>query len=98
MSGEQVDRVCTDWLRENYGEDIAMKYGHYSLINPTWYTSELSEALGILMQVLRIAFGPDEAFGTVDYYEVRRKLNLPDGRTIIPEIFLKTFAGHCKRV
>ena len=47
-------------------------------------TSELNEALETLMQVLRIAFGPDESFGTIDYYEVRRKLKLSDGRTPIP--------------
>jgi len=42
--------------------------------------------------VLRIAFGPNKSFGTTDYYEARRKLRLPDGRTPIPQVFLKAFA------
>jgi len=57
-----------------------------------WSTLELNEALEALMQVLHMAFGPDESFGTTDYYEVRRKLNLSDARTPIPEVFLKAFA------
>ena len=92
MKVKQVDKVCIDWLKENCGEELAMKYGHYSLVIPMWNTSELNEALGTLMQVLCIAFGPDESFGTVDYYEVRRKLKLPEDRTLIPEVFLKAFA------
>ena len=91
MKGEQIDKVCTDWLKENYGDELATKYQAYSLLIPMWYTFELSEALEVFMQVLRIAFGPDESFGTVDYYEVRRKLKLADGRTPIPEVFLRAF-------
>jgi hypothetical protein len=92
MKGEQIDDVCIDWLKENYGEELATKYRHYSLVIPMWNTSELNEALETLMQVLCIAFGPDESFGTVDYYEVRRKLKLSDDRTSIPEVFLRAFA------
>jgi len=69
-----------------------MKYGHYSLVIPTRNSFELNEALETLMQVLRIAFGPDKSFRTTDYYEVRRKLKLSDDRTPIPEVFLKAFA------
>ena len=92
MDEEQIDKVCIDWLKENYGEELAMKYRPYSLVIPLWNTLELNEALETLMQVLSIAFGPDKSFGTVDYYEVRRKLKLPDDRTPIPEVFLKAFA------
>jgi hypothetical protein len=91
MTPDQIDKVCIDWLKENYGEELATKYRSYSLVIPRWNTSELNEALETLMQVLDIAFGPDESFGTVDYYEVRRKLKLSDDRTPIPEVFLKAF-------
>ena len=93
MYGKQVDRICIDWLMENYGEGLATEYQPTSLLIPTWNSSELNEALDNLLQALRIAFGPDESFGTVDYYEVRRKLKLSDDRTTIPEAFLKAFAG-----
>lgn len=75
-----------------------MEYGAYSLVIPMWNTPELNEALETLMQVLCIAFGPDESFGTVGYYEVRRKLKLPDGRTPIPEVFLKVFAEPYEKI
>jgi len=91
MKGEQIDKVCIDWLKENYGDELATKYRPYSLVIPIWNASELNEALETLMQVLYIAFGPGESFGTVDYYEVRRKLKLSDDRTPIPEVFLRAF-------
>ena len=91
MKGERIDEVCIDWLKENYGEELARKYRPYSLVIPTWNSSELNEALETLIEVLHIAFGPDESFGTVDYYEVRRKLKLSNDRTPIPEVFLKAF-------
>ena len=91
MKAEQIDKVCIDWLEENYGEELAMKYGSYSLPISMWNTLEFNEALEILMQVLSLVFGPDESFGTVDYYEVRRKLRLSEDRTPIPELFLKVF-------
>jgi len=62
-----------------------------------WNAAELSQALETLMQVLRIAFGPDESFGAVDYYDVRKKLKLSDGESPIPEVFLKAFAEPCER-
>ena len=73
MTREQVDKVCIDWLKENYGEELATEYQPYSLVIPIWNASELNEALETLLQVLRIAFGLDESFGAVDYYEVRKK-------------------------
>ena len=92
VSGEQTDKVCIDWLRENYREDLVSEYRAYSLVIPMWNTPELNEALETLLQELRIAFGPDMSFGTTDYYEARTKLELPDDRTPIPEIFLRAFA------
>jgi len=89
MKGEQIDKVCVDWLKENYGEELASRYRVPSLVIPLWNTPELNGALETLLQILRIAFNPDESFGTVDYYEARRKLKLPDDRTSIPEVFLK---------
>ncbi len=91
MTADQIDKVCIDWLEENYGEELATKYRPYSLVIPMWNTPELNEALEDLLQELRIAFGPDKSFGTTDYYKVRRKLKLLDGRTPIPEVFRKAF-------
>ena len=91
MKAEQVDKVCVDWLKENYGEELTIKYRPYSLVVPVWNTLELNEALETLLRVLRIAFGPNKSFGTVDYYEVIRKLKLLDDRTPTPEVFLKAF-------
>ena len=91
MTADQIDKLCIDWLEENYGEELATEYQPYSLVIPIWNASELNEALETLLQVLRIAFGPYESFGTVDYYAVRRKLKLSDDRTPIPELFLKAF-------
>ena len=92
MTAEQIDKVCIDWLEENYGEELASKYQPYSLVITMWNIFEINEALEALLQVLCIAFGPDKSFGDVDYYEVRRKLKLSDHRTPIPEVFLKAFA------
>lgn len=97
MKAEQIDKVCADWLKENFGEELASQYQPYSLVIPMWNTFELNEALEALMQVLRIVFGPDKSFGDVDYYEVRRKLKLSDYRTPIPEVFLKAFAKPCEQ-
>jgi len=96
MTADQIDKVCVDWLKENYGEELATRYRPYSLVIPMWNISELNEALETLLQMLRIVFGPDKSFGTIDYYEVRRKLKFWDDRTPIPEVFLKAFAEPCK--
>ncbi len=97
MTADQIDKLCVDGLQENYGEEFATQYGPYSLLIPMWNTLEFNEALGTLIQVLRIAFGQDESFGTTDYYEARRKLKLSDGRTPIPEVFLKALVESCER-
>ena len=93
MTREQIDRICTDWLRENYGGEMASKYRHYSLVITMWNAPELTDALETLRQVLCVAFGPDESFGTTEYHEARTKLGLPDDRVPIPEVFIKAFAG-----
>jgi len=93
MSSSQIDKLCTDWLRENCGQEIASKYRSYSLVITMWNTPDLSAGLETLRQVLCVAFGPDESFGTTDYHEARVKLRLPDDMVPIPEVFIKAFAG-----
>jgi len=95
MRGGEVDKLCRDWLGENYGEEIASEYTSYSLVIPAWNTFRLSDALEALRQVLCLAFGSEESFGTTDYYEARRKLSLPDDRIPIPDVFVKAFAVNC---
>ena len=34
MKAEQIDKVCVDWLKANYGGELAMEYGSYSLLIP----------------------------------------------------------------
>ncbi|RLC72114.1 MAG: hypothetical protein DRI26_03655 [Chloroflexi bacterium] len=95
MCGSQVDKLCRDWLRQNYGQEIASEYPPYSLVIPAWNTSALNHALETLRQALCLALGPEESFGTADYYEARRKLELPDGRTPIPDAFIRAFVVNC---
>jgi len=91
-SGE-IDKLCTDWLNDNYGEGTACKYVPYTLVIPMWNPPDLNDALETLRQVLSIAFGAEESFGTTDYHEARRKLRLRDEKVEIPEVFIKAFAG-----
>ena len=93
MSAYQIDRLCSDWLSENYGEETASKYGPCSLVISMWNDSELNDALETLRQVLCIAFGPGESFGNTDYREARRKLGLREEGHGIPDVFIKAFAG-----
>ncbi|RLC71409.1 MAG: hypothetical protein DRI26_05180 [Chloroflexi bacterium] len=93
MTSAQIDRLCTDWLRENCGEEIASKYSSYSLAIPMWNTPDLNYGLETLRQVLSIVFGPDESFGITDYHEARAKLGLPDDGVPVPEVFIQAFAG-----
>jgi len=92
MSGVQIDRLCQDWLRENYGEAIASEYTTYSLVIPMWNSADLNEALENLRLTLCLAFGPEQSFGSTNYYEAREKLGLPGGRTPVPDVFMKAFA------
>ena len=44
-----------------------------------------------LRLLLCLAFGSEQSFGTADYYEVRGNLELPDGRTPMPDMFVRAF-------
>lgn len=92
MSGAQIDRLCRDWLHESYGEEVASEYTPYSLVIPVWNAVDLNNALEDLRLMLCLAFGPEQSFGTIDYYEAREKLGLPDGRAPIPDVFARAFA------
>jgi hypothetical protein len=93
MISGQIDRLYTDWLRGNCGEEMASKYSTYSLVITMWNDPDLDDCLETLRQVLCIVFGPDESFGTIDYHEARTKLGLPHDGVPIPEVFIKAFAG-----
>ena len=94
MSGSQMDRLCQDWLRENYGEAIASEYTTYSLLIPMWNSPDLNDALEDFKLELCLSFGPEQSFGTTDYYEVREKLGLPDDRSPVPDAFVRAFARN----
>ena len=90
--GTEIDRLCTGWLSDNYGEEIACEYSAYSLVIPMWDPPDLNDALETLRRVLCMAFGPDQTFGTTDYHEARTKLRLHEERVEIPEVFIRAFA------
>jgi hypothetical protein len=92
MSGIQIDVLCQDWLRENYGEATASEYTRYSLVIPMWNSLELNDALEDLKLELCLSFGPEQSFGTTDYHEARQKLGLPENRTPVPDVFVRAFA------
>ena len=92
MSGSQIDGLCQEWLRENYGKAIASEYTTYSLVIPMWNSPELNDALEDLRLELCLSFGPEQSFGATDYYEAREKLGLPDDRTPVPDVFIRAFA------
>ena len=94
MSGSQIDALCQDWLRENYGEAIASEYTAYSLVIPMWNSPDLNDALEDLKLELCLSFGPEQSFGATDYYEAREKLGLPDDRTPVPDVFVRAFARN----
>ena len=94
VSGGQIDRLCQDWLRENYGEAIASEYTTYSLMIPMWNPADLNEALEDLRLTLCLAFGPEQSFGSTDYYEAKEKLGLSVGRTPVPDVFMRAFAAN----
>ena len=92
MSGGQIDRLCQDWLLENYGEEIASEYTIYSLVIPMWNPADLNDALEEFKLELCLTFGPQQSFGSTDYYEAREKLGLSGGRTPIQDVFVRAFA------
>jgi hypothetical protein len=94
VSGSQIDRFCHYWLRENYGEEIASEYTTYSLVIPMWNSADLNDALEDLKFELYLSFGPEQSFGATNYYEAREKLELPDDRTPVPDVFLRAFAAN----
>ena len=83
MSGGEIDKLCQGWLRENYGEAIASEYTTYSLVIPMWNPADLNDALEDLGMELCFSFGPEQSFGSTDYYEAREKLGLSGGQTPI---------------
>ncbi|MBC8512717.1 MAG: hypothetical protein H8D32_07045 [Dehalococcoidia bacterium] len=91
MKSGQIDQLCIDWLRENYGEELALEYQGCSLVIPASNSYELNRALGTLRQVLCIAFRPEESFGTTDYHEARKKLGLPEDQIRVPDVFVRAF-------
>jgi len=91
MSGGQIDSLGRDWLDENYGEEIASQYTTYSLVIPQWNSADLNDALDHLRLMLCRAFGPEQSFGSTDYYEAREELGLPDRTTLVPDVFIQAF-------
>jgi hypothetical protein len=71
MSGSQIDKLCQEWLRKNYGEEIVSEYTTYSLVIPMWNPADLDDALEDLRLELCLSFGPEQSFGSTDYYEAR---------------------------
>jgi hypothetical protein len=93
MRGDQIDQLCWDWLHHNYGKEFAMEYVSYSLVIPGLNSAHLNEALDELRQTLCLIFGPEQSFGSTDYYEARQKLGLPDDRDPVPDVFVRAFVG-----
>ena len=91
MNGDQIDKLCQDWLRENYGQEIASEYSEYSLMVPGLNSTELNGALNDLLYRLSLAFGRGESFGSTNYIEARKKLGLPDDRSAVPYVFIDAF-------
>jgi hypothetical protein len=91
VSGSQIDALCREWLRENCGEEIASEYTTYSLVIPMWNSAVLNSALEDLRLELCLSFGPEQSFGSIDYYEAREKLGLLDDKTPVPDVFVRAF-------
>jgi hypothetical protein len=91
MTSGQIDRLCWGWLRQNYGEEIASEYAPYSLLISNFNSADLNNALKELRQSLCFAFGPEQSFGSVDYYEASERLGLPHDRTPVPDVFVRAF-------
>ena len=91
VSSGQIDELCREWLSENCGEEVATEYSIYSLVIPMWNSPILNDALEDLKLELRLSFGPEQSFGSTDYYEAREKLGLLDGKTPVPDVFIRAF-------
>jgi len=92
MDSGQIDRLCRDWLQEKYGEAVASEYTTYSLVIPMGNPADLNDAFEDLRLELCLSFGPEQSFGSTDYYEAREKLGLPDDRATVPDVFVRAFA------
>ncbi|HEY79252.1 MAG TPA: hypothetical protein G4O09_09085 [Dehalococcoidia bacterium] len=93
MSGSQIDKLCRDWLRETYCDEIMSEYTIFSLVIPMWNSADLNNALEDLKLELCLSFGPEQSFGSTDYYEAREKLGLLDGKTPVPDVFIRAFTS-----
>jgi hypothetical protein len=89
LSGSQIDELCREWLRENCGEELASEYTIYSPVIPMWNSAVLNDALEDLRLELCLSFGPEQSFGSTNYYEAREKLGLLNGKTPVPEVFIR---------
>jgi hypothetical protein len=89
VSGSQIDELCREWLRENCGEELASEYTIYSPVIPMWNSAVLNDALEDLKLELCLSFGPEQSFGSTNYYEAREKLGLLNGKTPVPEVFIR---------
>jgi len=93
VSGSQIDKLCRDWLRETYCDEIMSEYTIFSLVIPMWNSADLNNALEDLKLELCLSFGPEQSFGSTDYYEAREKLGLLDGKTPVPDVFIRAFTS-----
>ena len=92
VSGEEVDRLCRDYLRARYSDELSELYENMSLLTPDLNTEDLNGALGDLLTRLAGHFGPDECFLGADYDVARSVLGLSDGRTPLPAVFRRIFS------
>ena len=74
MTGDQIDRLCQDWLHENYGEEIASEYAPHSLVIPVFNSVDLNNALEELRRTPYLVFGHEQSFESTGYYEARERL------------------------
>jgi len=93
MTSGQIDRLCWDWLHDNYGEEIASEYTPQSLFIPAFNSNDPNSTLEELRQALSLIFGTEQSFGNTDRYEARERLELPDDRIPIPDVFVRAFVG-----
>jgi hypothetical protein len=93
MTDGSIDRLCRDWLCQNYGEEIASEYKSYSLLITSFNSADLNDALDELIQTLYLIYGPEQSFGSTDYYESRERLGLPSDKTSVPDVFVRAFIG-----
>jgi len=93
MTSVQIDRLCQDWLYENYGKAMASEYESHSLLIPDFNSTDLDCALEELRQRLYFIFGPEQSFGRTDYYEARERLGLSHDRIPVPDVFVRAFLG-----